>query len=96
VLFSLTTLDVAGHSRALPLFVFRLFIGPTLFSLFPPVPKRRILAVTVWCVKLKIRRLKPDTSVTSVWWRYMFQIVLGCITPQKTYEAPQHNTLVCT
>jgi len=25
-------------------------------------------------------------SVPSVWWRYMFQTVLGCITPQKTYK----------
>ena len=52
----------------------------------PPVPKRRILAVTVWYVKLKRRRVKPDMSVPSVWWRYMFQTVLGCITPQKTYK----------
>jgi len=73
---------VAGHSRALPLSVFRLFIGPTLFSSFPPVPKRRILAVTVWCAKLRRRRVKPDTSVPSVW----FQTVLGCISPQKNFK----------
>jgi len=75
---------VAGHSRALPLSVFRL-IGPTLFSSFPPIPKRRILAVTVWCAKLKRRSVKPGGSVPSVWWRYMFQTVLGCITPQKYF-----------
>jgi len=74
---------MAGHSRALPLSIFRLFIGPTLFSSFPPVPKRRILAVTMWCAKLRRRRVEPGTSVPSVWWRYMFQTVLGCITPQK-------------
>jgi hypothetical protein len=33
-----TTLDMAGHSRALPLSIFRLLIGPTLFSSFPPIP----------------------------------------------------------
>jgi hypothetical protein len=30
--------NVAGHSRAIPLPVFRLFIGPTLFSSSPPPP----------------------------------------------------------
>jgi hypothetical protein len=59
--------DVEVHSRALSLSVFILFIGPTLFSSFPPIPKRRILAVTVWCAKLKRRRVEPDTSVPSVW-----------------------------
>jgi hypothetical protein len=53
--------------------------------LFPPIPKRRILAVTVWCAKLK-RRVKPDTSVPSVWWRFMFWTVLGCITPHKIFK----------
>jgi len=53
---------------------------------FPPIPKRRILAVTVWCAKLKRRRVKPGGSVPSVVWRYMFQTVLGCITPQKIFK----------
>jgi len=74
---------MAGHSRAFPLSIFRLFIGPTLFSSFPPIPRRWILAVTVWCAKLRRQRVKTDMSVPSVWWCYMFQTVLGCITPQK-------------
>jgi hypothetical protein len=52
----------------------------------PPNPKKRIFTVTVLCAKLKGRRVKPDTSVPSVWWRYMFQTVLGCITPQKIFK----------
>jgi hypothetical protein len=60
----------------------------TILSTFhsPPIPKRRILAMTVWCAKLKRKRVKPDGSVPSVWWRYMFWTVLGCITPQKIFK----------
>jgi hypothetical protein len=41
--------------------------------------------MTVWCVKPKRRRVKPGMSVPSVWWRYMFQTVLGYITPKKKH-----------
>jgi hypothetical protein len=37
-------------------------------------------------VEMTRRRVKPDTSVPSVWWRYMFRTVLGCITPQKMFK----------
>jgi hypothetical protein len=47
------TLDVAGHSRALPLSVFRLFIGPTLFSLFPQSKKKNPCRDCVVCTAKK-------------------------------------------
>jgi hypothetical protein len=57
-----------------------------LFQDISPNPQKKNPCCDCVVCKAKRRRVKPDMSVPSVWWRYMFQTVLGCITPQHTYK----------